>query len=56
MDDQLPITAWLAGNGFQQGEMLKTGFLGVTAVMMMLLTATNAEARTKRSQSAKVAF
>ena len=37
---------------------MKTGFLAqaLAAAMMMFLTTTHAEARTKRSQSAKVAF
>ncbi len=37
---------------------MKTGFLAqaLAAVLMVLLTATPAEARTKRSQSAKVEF
>lgn len=42
----------------QRGESVKTGFLvnGLAALLMVLLTATHVEARTKRSQSAKVEF
>ena len=47
-----------AGTGFQQGESVETGFLvkGLAALLMVLLTTTYAEIRTKRSQSAKVEF
>ena len=43
---------------FQRGGNVATGFLtqALAAVIMVLLTTTQAEARTKRSQSAKVEF
>ena len=43
---------------FQSGESVRTGFLTrvLAVAMMVLLTTTHAEARTKRSQSAKVEF
>ena len=43
---------------FQRGGNVATGFLTQTlaAVVMVLLMTTQAEARTKRSQSAKVEF
>ena len=42
---------------FQSGESVRTGFLThvLAAVMMVLLMTPHSEARTKRSQSAKVA-
>ncbi len=51
-------TVGLAGTGFQRGESVKTGFLTqvLAVVMMVLLTNTYSEARTKCSQSAKVEF
>ena len=47
-----------AGPGFSAGWKYATGFLTQTlaAVVMVLLMTTQAEARTKRSQSAKVEF
>jgi hypothetical protein len=48
----------LAGTGFSAGESVRTGFLvnGLAALLMILLTPAHAEARTKRSKSAKVEF
>ena len=47
-----------ARTGFSGVKSVKTGFLvnGLAALLMVLLTTTYAEIRTKRSQSAKVEF